>query len=77
LKKEIKYFQKAPDLVEEAVKRMFGLSTTSGYTNSTMRELMRPMKTGTGGVIKKNRKEFEKHRLFAFHKTREFRKKIA
>jgi hypothetical protein len=77
LKTEKKFFEKAPDLLEEAVLRMFGKSTTSGYTNQTMRELMRPTKKGSGGITKKNKKEFEKHRLCAFHKTREFRKKIA
>lgn len=40
-----------------------------------MRELVPP--TAKGGVVKKNKHEFQKHSLPSFYKTREFRKKIA
>ena len=56
---------------------MFGQEVHKGDTNSIMRELMPPLRKGRGGVIKKNRKEMDKHTLVPYHKTREFRKKIA
>lgn len=38
---------------------------------------MPTLKKGRGGVIKRNRKELEKNSMVPYHKTREFRKKIA
>lgn len=39
--------------------------------------LILPKKTGLTGVVKRNRKENEKYRLVPYHRTREFRRKIA
>lgn len=60
IKQDVTYHDQAQTLLEDAMNRMFAKDEGSEFTSPLMLELI-PLKRGLKGVVKRNRKELEKH----------------
>ena len=76
MKQQTIFHDKAETLLEDASRRMFNKEEHSEFTTPFMKEII-PIKRGLKGVVNQNRKETNKHKMWPYYKTRDFRRKIA